>query len=167
MKKSTRTILIAAALAVALVPALALADPNTDAGFSGWGPRVGLSLNPDQVHFGAHLDYGNIARHIRFQPNVELGFGDDVKLFTVNAEAAYRFSSNWDVWTPYLGGGLGANIKSVDSEGENNSQTDLGVNLLGGIEKGLSNGDRFFIEGKFSLNDVPDAKVTVGWTFYH
>ena len=47
------------------------------------------------------------------------------------------------------------------------SQTDLGVNLLGGIEKGLSNGDRFFIEGKFSLNDVPDAKVTVGWTFYH
>ena len=63
--------------------------------------------------------------------------------------------------------GLGPNIKSVDSEGRNTSQTDLGVNLLGGIEKGLSNGDRFFFEGKVSLNDVPDAKFTVGWTFYH
>ena len=165
--KSTRMILIAAALAVALSSALALADPETDVGFRGWGPRVGLSVDPDQVHFGAHIDYGNFARHVRFQPNVELGFGDNVKLFTLNAEAAYRFSAQWDVWTPYLGGGLGANIKSWDNGNDNDSQTDIGLNLLGGIEKGLSNGDRFFIEGKLSLNDVPDAKVTVGWTFYH
>ena len=160
-------ILIVATLAAALGPGLALAGPDTDVGFRGWGPRVGLSLNPDQVHFGAHLDFGNFAKHIRFQPNVEMGFGDHVKLFTVNAEAAYRFSSQWDVWTPYLGGGLGANIASVDVGNSSDSTTDLGVNVLGGIEKGLSNGDRFFVEGKFSLNDVPDAKITVGWTFYH
>jgi hypothetical protein len=159
--------LMAAALAVALIPALALAGPDTDVGFRGWGPRVGLSLNPDQFYFGAHLDFGNFARHVRFQPNLELGFGDHLKLFTVNAEVAYRFSSEWDVWTPYLGGGVGANIKSYDAGGHNNSQTDLGVNLLGGIEKGLSGGDRFFIEAKVSLNDVPDAKIAVGWTFYH
>jgi len=165
--RNARMTLIAAALALTLGPALAMASPDTDVGFRGWGPRVGLSLNPDQVHFGAHLDFGNFAQHVRFQPNVELGFGDDVKLFTVNAEAAYRFSSHWDVWTPYLGGGIGANIKSVDNGKNNDSQTDLGVNLLGGIEKGLSNGDRFFLEAKVSLNDVPDAKVTVGWTFYH
>jgi hypothetical protein len=165
--KHTGKVLIAAALAVALGPALALAGPDTDVGFAGWGPRVGVSLNPDQVHFGAHLDFGNFARHVRFQPNVELGFGDDVKLFTINAEAAYRFSSRWEVWTPYLGGGLGANIKSADNDGRNRSETDLGVNLLGGIERGLLSGDRFFIEGKVSLNDVPDAKITIGWTFYH
>ena len=155
------------ALALGLVPGWALADVDTDIGFRGWGPRVGLSLNPDQVYFGAHLDFGNFARHVRFQPNLELGFGDNVKLFTVNAEAAYRFRSTWDVWTPYLGGGIGANIKSVDTGRGNHSQTELGVNLLGGIEKGLSNGDRFFVEGKISLNDVPDAKIAIGWTFYH
>ena len=43
----------------------------------------------------------------------------------------------------------------------------IGVNALGGIEKGISSGDRFFLEAKFSLNDVPDAKITAGWTFYH
>ena len=169
--KSIRNILIAAALATvlsaALSPGLARADPATDVGFRGWGPRVGLSLNPDQLHFGAHLDFGHFARHVRFQPNLELGFGNDVKLFTVNAEAAYRFSSRWDVWTPYLGGGVGANIKSVDIRGENHSDTDLGINLLGGIERGFYSGNRFFIEAKVSLNDVPDAKATVGWTFYH
>jgi hypothetical protein len=162
-----QVLLIAGALAIALGPALALAGPDTDVGFRGWGPRVGLSLNPDQVHFGAHIDFGNFARHVRFQPNLELGLGDHMKLFTANAELAYRFRSQWDVWTPYLGGGVGANIKSIDSNGHNRSQTDLGVNLLAGLERGLSNGDRFFIEAKFSLNDVPDAKVTIGWTFYH
>lgn len=165
----TRTILIAATLGVALASAPAMASPETDIGFRGWGPRLGLSVSPDQVHFGAHLDFGQFANHVRFQPNIEMGFGDNVKLFTLNAEASYRFIEQWDVWSPYLGGGLGANIKSFDNGNGNDSetQTDLGVNLLGGIEKGLANGDRFFIEGKFSLNDVPDAKVTVGWTFYH
>jgi hypothetical protein len=165
--KITRIVLLAVALAVALGPAVALAGPDTDVGFRGWGPRLGVSINPDQFHFGAHLDFGNFARHVRFQPNVELGFGDNVKLLTLNAEAAYRFSSNWDVWTPYLGGGIGANVASVDFGGTTTSNTNLGVNVLGGIERGLSNGDRFFIEGKFSLNDAPDAKVTIGWTFYH
>ncbi len=165
---AARMILIVGILTIALVPSTARADPATDVGFSGWGPRIGLSLNPDQVHFGAHLDFGNFARHVRFQPNVELGFGDDVKLLTLNAEAAYRFSSTWDIWTPYLGGGVGVNISSEDDKnGDNDSQTELGINLLGGIEKGLSNGDRFFLEGKVSLNDVPDAKIAVGWTFYH
>lgn len=165
--KQIRLSMTVTALAATLCAGAAVADPNADVGFRGWGPRLGLSVNPDQVHFGAHIDFGNFADHVRFQPNLEFGFGDHVDLFTINAEAAYRFSSQWEVWTPYLGGGIGANIKRVEFRGRDESETDMGVNILGGIEKGLSNGDRFFIEGKFSLNDVPDAKATVGWTFYH
>ena len=167
-----RKILVVTLLALTLAPGGARAeadydsDPGSDIGFRGWGPRVGLSVNPDQVHFGGHLDFGNFARHVRFQPNFEVGFGDHVTLVTVNAEAAYRFLSRWDVWTPYVGGGLGVNRVSFEG-GNVDSETDIGVNALGGIEKGLSSGDRFFLEAKFSLNDVPDAKVTIGWTFYH
>jgi hypothetical protein len=161
-------ILALAVAGAALGPARALADPESDVEFRGWGPRVGVSVDPDQVHFGAHIDYGMLARHVRFQPNVELGFGDHVDLFTLNAEAAYRFGERWNVWSPYLGGGLGANIRRYDTAfGNKHSKTEVGVNLLGGIEKGLANGDRFFVEVKFSLNDVPDLKATVGWTFYH
>jgi hypothetical protein len=162
-----RILLVAALLGMGPGLASGAGYPADDVGFRGWGPRIGLSFNPDQVHFGAHMDFGQFADHVRFQPNLELGFGDEVKLFTMNAELSYRFSSRWDVWSPYLGGGVGANVKSVDVGDGNRSQTDIGVNLLGGVEKGLSNGDRFFLEGKVSLNDVPDVKVTVGWTFYH
>lgn len=166
-----RNVLIIPLLALALgaSSAGAAADPANDVGFRGWGPRVGLTVNPDQVHFGAHLDFGNFARHVRFQPNVEVGFGDDLTLVCANFEAAYRFRQSWDVWSPYLGGGLGANFASWDSDGHgDSSSTDLGVNVLGGIERGLSNGNRFFMEVKLGLVDEsPDAKVTVGWTFYH
>jgi hypothetical protein len=165
-----RRTLIATLTMLALVAGAARADressPGTDIGFRGWGPRLGVSINPDQIHFGAHLDFGNFAEHVRFQPNFEMGFGDHLMLTTLNAEAAYRFRSTWDVWTPYLGGGLGMNIARQDG-GNHATDTSLGVNLLGGIERGISDGDRFFVEGKFSLNDAPDAKITVGWTFYH
>lgn len=169
-----RKILIIALSTLALAAASAFAsggsDPLSDVGFRGWGPRVGLTINPDQVHFGAHLDFGNFARHVRFQPNVEIGFGDDVTLVTVNFEAAYRFRQSWDVWSPYVGGGLGVNHASFDKGGPggDDSSTDLGVNALGGIERGLSNGHRFFVEAKLGLVDEsPDLKATVGWTFYH
>jgi len=164
-----RTTVVFMLMALTLAASAARADEEsgagTDIGFRGWGPRVGVSIDPDQVHFGAHLDFGNFAQHVRFQPNIEVGVGDDLTLITVNAEAAYRFSARWESWTPYLGGGLGANVRNYDNG--NDTNTEVGVNLLGGIDRGLSRGDRFFIEGKFSLNDVPDAKVTIGWTFYH
>lgn len=144
----------------------ALADPYSDVGYRGWGPRLGLTIDPDQFHVGAHLDFGNFARHVRFQPNIELGFGDNLTLVATNFEAAYRFRENWDVWTPYLGGGLGLNFASYDGPGDN-SNTDIGINFMGGVERGLSNGDRFFTEVKLGVVDSPDVKVTVGWTFYH
>ncbi len=168
--------MIVALATLALTASGALADGGLDhteeVGYRGWGPRVGLTLDPDQVHFGAHLDFGNFAQHVRFQPNIELGFGDHIKLVTVNFEAAYRFRENWDVWSPYLGGGLGVNFWSFDNGRGNGrgsaSSTELGVNLLGGIEKGLSSGNRFFTEAKLGLvNESPDLKLTAGWTFYH
>ena len=36
--------------------------------------------------------------YLRFQPNVELGFGDDVTLIALNLEAAYRFRARRQSW---------------------------------------------------------------------
>lgn len=80
------------ALSIALSSTVAHAsDPMSDVGFRGWGPRVGLTFSPDQVHFGAHLAFGNFARHVRLQPNIEVGVGDNLTLVAVNFEGVYRF----------------------------------------------------------------------------
>ena len=166
MKKTFIGVLL---LATAISTSVVRADPANKVGFRGWGPRVGLTIDPDQIHFGAHVDFGNFAEHIRFEPNLEVGVGDDLTVFAVNLDGHYRFASTWDVWTPYLGGGPGIFFVNVDSKGGNgdDSDTDLGVSVVGGVEKGLANGSRFFVESRLGLVDAPDWKFTAGWTFFH
>lgn len=166
--------MIPAAVAVILSLApMAQGAAGGQNGFRGWGPRMGLSIDPDQVHIGAHVDFGQFAPNWRFQPNVEAGFGDHLTLIALNMEVSYRFGSTWETWSPYLGGGLGLNVFNVDDNNGNNnhdrdndSDTDVGANVLAGLEKGGRNGDRFFFETKLGLSGgAPDLKLTVGWTF--
>jgi hypothetical protein len=142
---------------------------STAFGYTAWGPRVGVTADPDQIHMGLHLDVGNFAEHIRFQPNMDVGFGDDVFLASLNGDVAYRFFSTWDVWSPYLGGGLALQFWDFDRPGFDNNlddtDTEFGLNVLGGVERGLSNGNRFFTELKLGLVDTPDFKAAVGWSF--
>lgn len=168
-----RRLLLTIAVGLFLVPGLAHAGSESDVGFRGWGPRVGLSVDPDQIHFGAHVDFGNFARHVRFQPNAEVGFGDNVTLVALNIEAVYRFQSRWDVWTPYVGGGPGLNFGrwheshwNGNAKGHDNSFSEVGFSIVGGVERGLRNGDRFFGEAKLGFADSPELKLTVGWTFF-
>ncbi len=158
-----------AAFLLTLLPARADAARQTSLGFRGWGPRLGVTLSPDQFHVGVHADFGDISPRVRLQPNFELGFGDNQRVAAINMEGFYRFFSRWDVWNPYLGGGFGVNVWSFDSEwhhhGFSSSHTDIGLNILGGVEKEISNGNRFFTELKVGLIDSPDLKITFGWTF--
>lgn len=145
-------------------------DTDVDVGYRGWGPRVGATINPDQFHAGVHLDMGSLANRVRLQPNAEIGFGDDLILLSTNFEVAYRFQEEWSDWSPYFGGGPSFNVYSIDDPGDDgigdDTEFELGFNLLGGIEKGLRDGDRFFLEGKVGFADSPDFKAQIGWTFF-
>ncbi len=141
------------------------ASANTrPAGFRGIGPRVGLTVNPDQIHFGGHIDFGDLADNLMMLPNLEIGFGDNVTTVAPSFELDYRFRSDWGVWTPYLGGGIGPVFYSAK---HGDSWSKLGVYLQFGVGKGSSGSQsgHFFIEGKLGLADAPDFKASVGWTF--
>ena len=86
---------IAAAIGVTL---LATAASAADIGWYGWGPRVGLSSDPDQVIGGAQFDLGEFTRNLRFQPSAEIGFGDDMVSFYGNAMTAYYFPVRLDAF---------------------------------------------------------------------
>lgn len=132
----------------------------------GWGARVGGTFDPEQVHVGVHFDLGDIAERVRLQPNVEVGFGDDVTLVAINPEVFYLFTPH-NRWTPYAGGGLGINIYNWDSPvaGIDDSETEVGLNLLAGAETRINDAMKFFGEVKFGIGDSPDAKIHVGLTF--
>ncbi|HEX9749787.1 MAG TPA: hypothetical protein VGB22_00655 [candidate division Zixibacteria bacterium] len=133
----------------------------------GWGPRVGMTVDPDQVHVGAHMSLGYAFDRFRLQPNVELGVGDDMTIMNVNGDLAYLFNVDNDSWRPFLGGGVGLYaIDRQDSRGrDGDSDLEAGLHMIGGIEYALSGGNRFAAEVKLGLVDEPDMKWTAAWTF--
>ncbi|HXH27778.1 MAG TPA: hypothetical protein VNL37_01965 [Candidatus Polarisedimenticolia bacterium] len=134
--------------------------------WSGWGVRVGLSSNPDQIYGGVHFNLGEFAPNVRFRPTVEFGKGDHVTLSQVMAEAHYIFSKV-QVWKPYVGGGVGWTHVKVD-RGRSGDGTDNSIGLMGigGIETHLKSAAAFFLELKVGLgNDDPDLKMAAGWTW--
>jgi hypothetical protein len=148
----------------ALLPLTAYAGTAT---FSSWGPRVGFSSNPDQIVFGGQMTISEIAPNLSFDPNLELGFGDNATVVAFNLDMHYNFEVSGANWRPYAGAGIGINFVQVDTGpfGADASDTFVGGNLIVGASVPTQSGSKFFGELKLGLGDVPDLKLMVGWNF--
>jgi len=73
----------------------------------------------------------------------------------------YHFRPEREV-SPYLGGGVGVNMRHTDITDQ--SQNDLGANLIGGLRvPGPKR--QVFMEGRYTASDVPQVAVLGGVTF--
>lgn len=142
--------------------ALWMAWPQTAQSQVRLGLRGGATIDPDQVHFGFHVQ-AVIVPHLRFQPNVEIGVGNGLTLVAMNPELNYLFTTKGSI-RPYIGGGPGANFfdrrRPFDS-----TRTDVGINFVFGIEAPLRPPRSFMAEIKIGVNEAPDLKLTFGVTF--
>jgi opacity protein-like surface antigen len=138
-----------------------------DIGLRAWGPRVGFSDDPDQVLVGAHFDLGELVDNLRFQPNVQLGFGDDATTIFATAAVHYHFdvAGNFE---PYAGGGVSAgwiNVDLPDNAQGDDSDFEAGFQATGGVEWPLRGGNSVFVELNLGFGDIHDTQIVVGWTF--
>jgi len=160
-------------LVALLIPGLAAAD---GVGWRGWGPRGGLSSDPDQFVGGVHFDLGEFVPHLRFQPSVEIGIGDNTTTLQGNFMVAWYFPIEAKV-TPYAGGSVSVAFYDFDADCRgfggstasggvcDDSETEIGPVGVGGIEMELSGKTRFFAELQLGFGDLPEAKVIAGWIF--
>jgi hypothetical protein len=129
------------------------------------GVRAGVSADPDQFYFGAHVESDPLLENLTFRPNVEVGLGDGATLLAFNIEFAYWIPITNQPWRFYLGGGPSANLYSFDDGGRGNGDGDTefggGFNILVGLQhtRGL------FTEVKVGAIDSPSIKFAVGFAF--
>jgi len=118
-----------------------------------FGVRVGASASPDQFFFGGHVETPPLTDRLYFRPNVEIGLGGDLTLFTANFEVVYKFemSKGWDAY-----GGAGPAL-NVISNGDRHAEG--GFNFL----VGLQHESGIFGEVKAGVMDSPGFKATVGF----
>lgn len=126
------------------------------------GIRAGLSSEPNQVLIGGQLNLDAMSDHVYVVPSAEAGFGDDAFTLSLNGDVQYRFDVQSSV-RPYAGGGLTVYYFNLDNGGDD---TELGVNVLGGIFFGEAAGHPMFVEAKAGLSDeMPDWKFLFGINF--
>ena len=151
---------LAALLAITALTAARAADAGTL-----FGPRIGVSFDPDQLVVGGQLEFPEFAPHITVDPNLELGFFDNRTTISMNADFYYHFAVKGSSWTPYAGLGLGLNITQWASDINAESETDAGANLVGVASVPTRSGNRFFGELRVGLGDIPSVKIMAGWNF--
>jgi len=159
MMMNLRCCVIAIALAALASPALA---DSPDIGWNGWGVRLGLADDVDQVVGGAHFNLGEFAKNLRFQPDVQLGSGDDFTTLYGTAPVYYRFETNTS-FTPYAGGGV--SFGWVDDDRRDDSEFEVAGKATGGLEWPQAKGQAFFVELSLGFGDVHDATVMAAWSF--
>ena len=143
---------LAAAILVAL-PAAAQADPK-------FGVRVGYYTEAEDPFIGAELLF-RIVPEIYFNPNVEVVLVDNGRYLTANGDFHYDFYSRRNTFL-WLGAGLA--VLNRDPEGPAEGDTDLGLNLLGGI--GARRGRVIpYAQAKFILKSDTEFVIAVGLRF--
>ena len=135
--------------------------------FTTFGPHFGFSSGPSQIVVGGHLEMVDVAPDIDFVPSVDLGFGDNTTLISVNGDLHYRFKLQGQRWQPYLGAGVGIHFYSFDNLGPgfDGSTTVAGGHFIIGADVPTKSGSRFFTELKLGFGDGPDLKALAGWSF--
>lgn len=164
-----------APLLMAAAVAATLPAAHADIGYRGWGLRVGLAESPDQVIGGFHWDLGEWAPHVYFQPDLEFGLGDDVFTVDFTAPATYHWENLEGNVEPYVGGGVVVALFSFDDDFNNglgngegdDTEFEVGVEAIGGVEWRLSSGSDFFLELSIGFGDIHDAEVVAGWIWRH
>jgi len=142
------------------VVAASLGLPSA-AGADGFGPRVGLTGDPDQVHMGLHLPTLRMTPNLGFMPSFEAGIGEETTLFSANMDFKYAFNTQAGNWRPYLGAGPALHLLNHD---DFDDELEVGVGIFGGMQT-ATRGGAFFGEMRLGLVDSPDFKFTVGWMF--
>ena len=141
----------------------ARAQAQASLGFRGWGPRAGVSIDPDQFVFGAHINAGQFAPRVRFQPSFELGLGNDRTVGAIHLDALYQLRARG--WQPYVGGGLGVALIDVNSPNGRGDDfnAEAGLNLVAGFEWGTQR--VFLLEVRAGVGDIPSLKIIAGLGF--
>jgi hypothetical protein len=119
-----------------------------------FGPRAGLSGNPDQFFVGAHVESMDLGHRTTFRPNVEAGFGDDVTLVTVDLDLVHWMPLKNSRWQVYAGGGIGTNFAIADEAKDMYGA----LHIVFGVQH-----DRGLF-GEMKVGTDPGVKLAVGYS---
>ncbi len=126
--------------------------------------RAGAGINPDQFVIGAQTVVGHLFRppSPRFAPSVDIGFGDNVTVITINPDFRVMVSPPRSNAFVYLQAGP---TLAISDPKVGDGDTDIGLTLSGGVNFPMGQSNFYSIEGRVGIGDVPDVRILLGFQF--
>jgi hypothetical protein len=144
-------------LGIALI---ALAVPDTSGAQPAIGFQGGGSVDPEQGLVGVFWQSPDIAGTFRIRPGLDGGFGDGLRIATINVDFLYAFPLGATGWKIVQGGGPVIAITRFElSPTLSETETTAGGSYVFGFwhESG------FFTEFRAAGGNVPNLKFGAGW----
>ena len=121
----------------------------------------GASIDPTQVYAGVSWESPDIGGRFRLRPGIDGGFGDGLRLGTINIDLITKFQLGTSGWSLIQGGGPIISISQVTGFEDAPREVHAGGSYLFGFQH--DNG--FFTEFRVGGGGfVPQLKIGVGWS---
>ena len=149
-----------ALIAVVYVVLTGLA-PGTASAQSSINFNGGASIDPTQVYAGVSWESPDIGGRFRIRPGIDGGFGDGIRLGTINLDLVVKFPLGTSGWTLVQGGGPVISISKFTGEFEDLPRE---LHAGGSYLFGFQHDNGFFTEFRVGGGGyVPQLKLGVGW----
>lgn len=151
------------AIPTLLCAAIIFAASNTTAAPSKtFGIRAGFGLDPDQIAFGLQSRSGELLPNVRFAPSIDVGFGDNLTVFSANGDLLVPLAPPDSRSAFFLGGG--PTLSYIDPK-VGDGDTELGISLVAGLKLPFGNSHNWTLEGRYGIGDIPEVRVMIGILF--
>jgi len=171
LRGSVRGVATAAAICVVATGLIATNATAGQLGLQRYGPRLGLSFDPDQFTLGAFADFGELAASTHLRTSADLGLGDHLTSFLINGDVAYHIAPGELAFVPYVGGGLTVAYYNFDIDtppgvSVDDTETEIGLSIVVGGEMDLGGYKAGSLELRFGIDELPDVKLTAALGFF-
>jgi hypothetical protein len=132
------------------------ASAQSSISFSG-----GASIDPTQVYAGVAWESSDIGGRFRLRPGIDGGFGDGVRLGTINIDLVVKFPLGTSGWALVQGGGPTITVLKFTGPFEDEPRE---LHAGGSYLFGFQHDSGFFTEFRVGGGSyVPQLKIGVGW----
>ena len=121
------------------------------------GFQGGFSIDPEQGFVGVFWQTPPITNHFHLRPGIDGGFGNDLRLATINIDFIVRFPLGASGWSLIQGGGPAIVFAKID--GFDGTETTAG----GSYVFGFAHDAGFFGEFRIGGGNAPALKIGAGW----
>ena len=128
-----------------------------------YGLRAGLGQDPDQFVVGAFAVLGKLGPQARVVPSVDIGFGDNRTVTTLNLDMRWYLISLPESGVKIYGSAGPTLAFKTASKGGND--TEFGITLTAGARIPMRGAKRYNVEARFGFGDIPDFRIMFGVLF--